>query len=815
MSALLNKRLARSLWRTKLRLLAVVLMVFVGVFAGITFGGYAHNLGGMYDTMQADDENGANLADLWIDNRSAAWTPEQVNAFCAALGTAWDSSTVSQSLDSCEGRTVTQGAMFHTNDTGQHIINSLWHGIPDGANADRVWMPEGHSEGRTAVAADEIVIDAHVTEALELHLGDTVTIGAGNASAEFTIVGTGYHPLHVLFAPEGELFPSEPGQYVVGYLSDAGMARLTGEVLGTSNMILLDIEGTPSFDLPDTSENEGDVIDEVKDLVDAALGEAALDARVRDRGQNEPVEVMRQDLEGTKRTTVPFTVMIASIAAITIVLSLQRLVQSQAKEIAVLRTLGVKRSSLMTGYLMAPLAIGGLGCALGALAGPSGMNGMLDFYQELVGVPIVERSIPTSVVVSVIGSTMLVVFLSGAFPAWKASRLDPLAVLSGQNEMRVGSNLLRKLTSWMPTTLGLSIRSSVRKPIRLTMTFVAVGISLMLFGSIQMMSAGLQETVVGGLEDDQTWDAQVYIMPEAEGPVVDWATDNSASYEMIIEMPLGSVADGDGIDRVFTLVGLDSFDEGMRSVSILDGDAPTSSAGLTQVMMDEGSMTFLGWSVGDQHTVNLNGADTEVEVTATSTAELARTMYFLREDLSGILGVNATSIYLDLPEGVEVDSALGEASMGIVERQTLLNGINSLLDQQTQIFQTMMYLGLLFTIVVMFNTMIMNVAERDFELATLRVLGASTRSLGTMLLFESLLIGIIGGIVGVLFAYGGAVGLAASFSSWQFFVPVTIVPGVAFQLMGGVIAIAIAMTPIGVWRLRRMDLVEKIKDLSQ
>ncbi|MDA7788191.1 FtsX-like permease family protein, partial [bacterium] len=665
-------------------------MVFVGVFAGITFGGYAHNLGGMYDTMQADDENGANLADLWVDNRSALWTPEEVNSFCDALDTAWESSSVSPSLDSCEGRTVTQGAMFHTNDTGQHIINSLWHGIPDGANADRVWMPEGHSEGRTAVAADEIVIDAHVTEALELSLGDTVNIGAGNATADFTIVGMGYHPLHVLFSPEGELFPSEPGQYVVGYLSDAGMARLTGEVLGTSNMILLDVEGTPAFDLPDTSEEEGDEIDGVKELVNTAIAEAALDARIRDRGQNEPVEVMRQDLEGTKRTTVPFTVMIASIAAITIVLSLQRLVQSQAKEIAVLRTLGVKRSSLMTGYLIAPLAIGGLGCALGALAGPSGMNGMLDFYQELVGVPIVERSVPTSVVASVIGSTMLVVFLSGAFPAWKASRLDPLAVLSGQNEMRVGSNLLRKLTSWMPTTLGLSIRSSVRKPIRLTMTFVAVGISLMLFGSIQMMSAGLQETMVGGLEDDQTWDAQVYIMPEAEGPVVDWATDNSASYEMIIEMPLGSVADGDGIDRVFTLVGLDSFDEGMRSVSILDGDAPTSSAGLTQVMMDEGSMTFLGWSVGDQHTVNLNGADTEVEVTATSKAELARTMYFLREDLSGILGVNATSIYLDLPEGVEVDSALGEASMGIVERQTLLNGINSLLDQQTQIFQTMM-----------------------------------------------------------------------------------------------------------------------------
>tara|TARA_X000000368_G_scaffold414864_1_gene405506 strand:+ start:120 stop:1352 length:1233 start_codon:yes stop_codon:yes gene_type:complete len=409
---------------------------------------------------------------------------------------------------------------------------------------------------------------------------------------------------------------------------------------------------------------------------------------------------------------------------------------------------------------------------------------------------------------------MFIVFLSGAFPAWKSSRLDPLAVLSGQSETRVGSNLLRKLTSWMPTTLGLSIRSSVRKPVRLTMTFVAVGISLMLFGSIQMMSAGLQETMVGGLEDDQNWDTQVYISPDNEAPVIGWAENNSATYEMIIEMPLGSASDADGIDRVFTLVGLDSFQSGMRSVVVLDGANPVANSAATQVMMDEGSMRFLGWKAGDQRTVTLNGAEHEVEIVGTSAAELARTMYFLREDLSQILGVNATSIYLQLPDGVEVDSSLGEASTGVVQRQAMLDGINSLLDQQTQIFQTMMYLGLLFTIVIMFNTMIMNVAERDFELATLRVLGASTRSLGTMLLFESLLIGIIGGIIGVLFAFGGASALAASFSSWQFFIPVTIVPSVAWQLMSGVVLISVAMTPLGVWRLRRMDLVEKIKDLS-
>ena len=422
---------------------------------------------------------------------------------------------------------------------------------------------------------------------------------------------------------------------------------------------------------------------------------------------------------------------------------------------------------------------------------------------------------PTALYGAVIIPTMFVVFISGIFPAVKASRLNPLEVLSGQSEMRVGSNLLRKITAWMPTTLGLSIRSSVRKPVRLTMTFVAVGISLMLFGSIQMMSAGIQDTLVGGIEEDQNWDAQVYVNIDGEDAVLAWANNVGANTELLIEMPLGAVEDADGVDRIFTLVGMDNFQSGMRSVNLLDGKIPTQQGATPEVMMDEGSMIFLGWEVGEVHEVMVNGAQQEVEIVGTTRGDFVRTMYFLRGDLSMITGVNATSVYLDLPNGVEVDTELGEVSVGVVERQSLIDGIETLIEQQTQLFQAIMYLGLLFTIAVMLNTMIMNVAERDFELATLRVLGASTGRLGTMLLFESLLIGVIGGLVGVVFAYGGAIGLAASFSSWQFYVPVVIVPSVAYQLMGGVIIIAIAMTPIGIWRLRRMDLVEKVKDLSQ
>ena len=815
MSALLNKRLARSLWGTKLRLVAVVGMIFVGVFAGITFGGYAANVEPMYDALYEDSESGANLADLWIDNQSSVWTPEQVESFCNGVMNSWPSDA--EPLDGCEGRMIMKGNLFHTNETGDHLIPSIWHGIPADADIDRNWFPEGHSEGRPAAAVNEIVMDAHMAEILDIGLGSQIEIGVGNGSYKFDVVGIAYHPLHIYLAPEGSIFPPKLGEYAIGYVSDLGMERLSGEMVGSANNLMLDIEGTPSFDLPSTEEYEGEDLDSIKMVVADSMDANELDGRIRDRGQYDAVEFMRQDLEGAKKSTTPFTVMIQAIAAITIALSLQRLVQSQAREIAILRTLGVPRSSLMTGYLIAPLFIGAFGSVLGVLAGPYGMNGMLDFYEELIGLPIIERSVPLELYWNILGLTMLIVFISGVFPAWKATKMEPLEVLGGHSDIRIGSNLLRRMTSWMPTSLGLSIRSSLRKPIRLGMTFLAVGISLMLAGSIQMMTVGLTDSIVGGLEEGQTWDVQVYTLPGGEEAIIDWAEDRGAIHETIIELPLGTIEDSSGMDRGFSLIALKGYEQGdsMRSVEIIAGEPPSEDSTTTQVMMDEGSLEMAGWAIGETRTIGVAGSTMEVEITGSVRGEIARTMFFLQPDLASIIGIEATAVYLQLPDGVEVDESLANVSATIQDREVLLEGINTLLEQQTQVLSTIMGLGILFTLAVMFNTMVMNIAERDFELATLRVLGASTVGLGTMLLFESILIGFVGGLVGVAFAFVGAIGLASSFSTWQFYFPVVLVPSVAYQLMGIVLLIAIAMVPIGIWRIRRMDLVEKVKDLAQ
>ena len=64
------------------------------------------------------------------------------------------------------------------------------------------------------------------------------------------------------------------------------------------------------------------------------------------------VEILRADAEGAQKTYPVVTGMLAVVAGITIFLSLQRLIQSQAKEIAVLRTLGGSGNPSCRGTLL-------------------------------------------------------------------------------------------------------------------------------------------------------------------------------------------------------------------------------------------------------------------------------------------------------------------------------------------------------------------------------------------------------------------------------------------------------------------------------
>ena len=811
MSTLLTKRLARSLWRTKLRLYSVILMIVVGVFAGISFGTYANSTQTLYDNIYADDENGVNLPDIWVENSAATWDGATAASLCQTISEQWPD--VSMPLETCEPRMVVDGLMFHNDEGEEKLIPAVWHGIDEG-RVDRVWMPEDDCcSGRLASADDEIVLDEHAASGMEIGIGDTISIGAGHGRMNFTVVGIGYHSQHLYFSQMGSILPADPGTFATGYLSDTGIERLANLSAGSANFLLLDVAGSPEYDLQSTEEDEGErlseIISSVKDTM-MAVDDTSFIAY--DRSGVDSVEFLRADAEGASKSYPIVTGMIAMVAGITIFLSLQRLIQSQAREIAILRTLGIPKSAIMPGFILAPIAIGLIGSSIGIILGAAfGGPGMISMYEDIIGIPAIGFHTDAPLIMQNFVIAMGVVIIAGIKPALDASRMQPLEILRGQHEVRLSSRGIQRLTSRLPTTVGLTIRSSMRKPMRLIFTFFAVGLSMLIFGTMSLMMDSMGE--VFGV-DGQNWDAQVNVPLGGEDAVIGWAEENGASHESMLVFP----GNAEGDTRQFLAYGLDVIstgDDAMLPLNLLEGSLPVAGATITQVLVDEGTMMFLEWEVGQTQAVMFGPFSLDVEIAGVTRGEISRTVYFHRSDLSDAIGLEATTVLLILPEGVELDEQIGEMSIGITQKQDMLDSYDSLLEKQQGIYNAILGLGIIIAIAVLFNTLLMNLSERDSELATLRVLGAPISRIRSMMLGEHLAIGLIGGVLAAVFTIVMVQYMISSFVQWAFFF--TLQPDImaALELILVVVVISVMCTPYGTWRVSRMDLVEKVKDLSQ
>ena len=328
---------------------------------------------------------------------------------------------------------------------------------------------------------------------------------------------------------------------------------------------------------------------------------------------------------------------------------------------------------------------------------------------------------------------------------------------------------------------------------------------------MSMMMDSMEDLVSGA---DQNWDAQVNVPFGGEAAVIEWAEGNDADYEAMLVFP----GNAEGDTRQFLAYGLDvisTADDAMIPIELVEGKLPALGAGTPEVIVDEGTMLFLEWEIGQTQTVMFGPFSLEVKITGVTRGEVSRTVYFHRSDLSDAIGLQATSILLSLPDGVELDDQVGEMSVGITQRQDMIDSFDSLLEKQQGIYNAILGLGILIAVAVLSITLLMNLSERDSELATLRVLGAPMSIIRKMMLGEHFAIGLIGGILSAAFTIIMAQYLISQLVQWAFYF--TLQPNFAstLQLILVVVVISVLSTPIGTWRVSKMDLVEKVKDLSQ
>ena len=270
----------------------------------------------------------------------------------------------------------------------------------------------------------ELVIGSSLARALHVTSGDKVSLISAN-SGTATPFGT---------MPRIMAYPAVSSFFMGMYEYDSGYIFMP---LDTAQKYLNINDSVTHIDLFLTDAEESERV--VKAL-DALLpdGFVIRDWRDLNRGFVGALQV---------ESSVMFLILllIVIVAAFNIISSLVMLVKDKNKDIAVLRTFGVSRKSMMKIFILAGTSIGVIGSFFGTILGVlvaiyiepirkffQYVTGRDLFPAELYSLSELPSKLVPSTVISIAVIAIALAFLATLYPAWRAANTDPVEVLRNE-----------------------------------------------------------------------------------------------------------------------------------------------------------------------------------------------------------------------------------------------------------------------------------------------------------------------------------------------------------------------------------------------
>ncbi|MFZ5644723.1 MAG: ABC transporter permease [Bacillota bacterium] len=789
MSVLLRK-LFRTIWNTRGQFLAVSAVVAVGITVYISMTTSYYNLNRSKDEFYREN----NFADYYFHVVRA---PEQVTRQIESLpGVAAvngriqkDVPLVKEGNQRATARITSYPVPMEGVNRVQLLSGRLFEKYPQGGGA-------------------EVLVDSRYFTANRLSFNDIISIVAEGRKVPLTVVGTGTGPEFTFAMKDAATLMPDPETFglVMMPLNQAQQAlNLPGQI----NQVIIKL--SPGAD-------EEKVAEQVKALLEpyGNLSSYPLKKQLSHA-------ILQGELDGLKAISGFMPVIFLGIAAAIQMVMLGRMIRSQRLQIGIMKALGYNNRQIMTYYTAYSMSSSLLGALLGTFMGIGLASVISGAYADVFNLPRAIGGVNTTAVINGFILSLSVGAAAGLLASRRVVSVNPAESMRPEPPKNAGSIFLERIPRvWMllDSTWKMSLRTALRNRGRFTLVLVGVTFSVGLLVMSLFANDSIDYMIKKQYYLDQRYDYLVrFTSPVKENDLLGISRiEGVIKSEPVFEIPVKIHFQGksqedslQGIPRDSTLKRLE--DQNGRPLHIPEEG----------LLISEKTAQKLGVREGDQLEIEtLLGTGPSRRATIT-VVEINRQLvgggsYFSLEQANLVMQerrlVSGVMLKVDPGRSGALEEKLNDMNnvSSILSRQKELDNFNKNLEAMVYSIAIMVTFAVVMGFAIVYNSSVISFAERKRELASLRVLGFTSREVSGLMLKENLLQSLLGVAIGLPFGRVISQAYINAVSTDLFTMPVVIYPMTYFwSALGGVFFIMVAHL-LAVRGVKKLDLVDVLKN---
>ena len=320
----LSKKRLRDIRQNKMQFFNIFIMVFLGVFVFAGIHAYMDGMDKSADKYYKDN----NFQDIWLSGENFSNEDLEKVKNTENVKDAERLLTINTELENKEDVTLETNFIESNNISKMYVVE----GEEFSKDKKGVWF------------------DSYLAKNLDLKVGDEITVTYQNMKITEKILGLVNTPDHVYFVKDDtEIFPTHKN-YGFMYLSINELPQGMPQIF---NQIIVDVDNTDK-----TQETKANLENNMK----SAIAVTDRESSVSYKGYNSEIE------EGTTYSSV-FTFLFLFIAVLSVTTTMNRFVKKQRTQIGTLKALGFKNRKIINHYVGYGFIISLVASIVGLLVG--------------------------------------------------------------------------------------------------------------------------------------------------------------------------------------------------------------------------------------------------------------------------------------------------------------------------------------------------------------------------------------------------------------------------------------------------------------